>query len=157
LEPEERRIAREEPGPEPGPPERANPAYDRTRYAVTPAAETEVVSRFSPARRAYDLIYLVFAAICAMFILRILLKVLAANTAVAFTAFVYGVTDVLMGPFRGLLPVIANGRNVFELSALFALLVYALLGYLLSRLIAIMFMRDVTVASSTRSGRYRPD
>jgi hypothetical protein len=155
MESEDRRIARDEPGPEPGPPDRTRTTVERE----APAAETEVVSRFSPARRAYDLIYLVFAAICALFLLRIVLKVMAANTAVAFTGFVYGSTDVLMGPFKGLLPVIANGRNVFELSALFAVLVYALLGYLLSRLVAIMFMRDVTVASSSsrRGGRYRPD
>ncbi len=154
MEPVDRHA---EPGPEPGP-DPAVPERERERYPVepvAPASDTEVVSRFSPARRAFELIYLVFAVICGLFILRILLKVLAANTAVAFTGFVYGVTDVLMGPFRGLLPVMGSGRTVLELSALFALLVYALLGYVLSRLVAIMFMRDVTVARKSSGGRYR--
>jgi YggT family protein len=149
-------MAREDPGPQPGP-DPADPAYDptpRPGEPVTSGAETEVVSHFSPARRAYEAIYLVFAAICALLILRIVLKLLAANTAVAFTGFVYGVTDVLMGPFRGLLPVMTSGRTIFELSAIVALFVYALVGYLLARLVALLFMRDVTVAHSRR-GRYR--
>ena len=153
MQPEDKNVR---PGPEPGPypavPDR-EPARDAME-PTSPAADTEIVSRFSPARRAFELIYLVFAVICGLFILRILLKVLAANTAVAFTGFIYGVTDILMGPFRGLLPVMQSGRTALELSALFALLVYALLGYVLSRLVAIMFMRDVTVAQKSR-GRYK--
>lgn len=152
MEPEDS-MARKEPGPDP-----ADPAYDRGRPPMEPEAPaaTEVVSHFSPARRAYEAIYLVFAAICALLILRIVLKLLAANTAVAFTGFIYGITDLLMGPFRGLLPVIANGRTILELSVIVALLVYALIGYLLARLVALMFMRDVTVAQGRR-GRYRTD
>ncbi len=84
MEPVDRHA---EPGPEPGP-DPAVPERERERYPVEPVAppsDTEVVSRFSPARRAFELIYLVFAVVCGLFILRILLKVLAANTAVAFT------------------------------------------------------------------------
>jgi uncharacterized protein YggT (Ycf19 family) len=122
---------------------------------VTSETDSSVVTRFSPARRAYEAIYLIFAVICALLILRIIMKLLAASTAAGFTGFVYGVTDVFMAPFRGLLPVFASGRNVFDFSAIIALLVYVLIGFLLSRLVAIIFMRDVTVAQRRR-GRYRP-
>ena len=121
---------------------------------MTEASGTEVVTRFSPARRAFELVYIIFAAICVLLILRIDLKLLAANTAVAFTGFIYGVTNFFMGPFNGLLPVWVTGRTIFEGSAIIALLVYALIGYLLSRLVAIMFQRDVTVARGSGS-RYR--
>lgn len=121
---------------------------------MTQTSDTSVVTRFSPARRAFELIYLIFAAICVLLLLRIVLKVLAANTAVAFTGFVYGVTNVLMGPFQGLLPTWASGRTILEGSALIALLVYAAIGWLLARLVSIMFLRDVTVAHGSR-GRYR--
>jgi len=140
MEREERHVVREEPGPSP----------------VEAAAETEVVSRWSPSRQAFDLIYLVFAVIDGLILIRILLKVLAANTAVPFTGFVYGVTDWLLAPFHGLLPVIVSGRSVFELSALIGILVYSLLGYVLSRLFAIMFRRDVTVAQNSRTRGFRP-
>jgi uncharacterized protein YggT (Ycf19 family) len=140
MEREESHIVREAPGPGP----------------VEPAAETEVVSRWSPSRQAFDLIYLVFAVIDGLILIRIILKLLAANTAVPFTGFVYGVSDWLLAPFHGLLPVIVSGRSVFEMSALIGLLVYSLLGYVLSRFFAIMFRRDVTVAQNNRSGGFRP-
>ena len=37
-----------------------------------------------------------------------------------------------------------------------AFIVYALLGYVLARLVAIMFMRNVMVSQSSRSRGYRP-
>jgi len=140
MQPEDQPVSRGEPRPTP----------------VVPAPEMEVVSRWSPARRAFDMIYVVFAIIDAFILIRILLKVLAANTAVPFTRFVYGVSDWLLSPFHGLLPTIVNGRSVFEMSALVGFLVYALLGYLAARLIAIMFMRDVTVSQSSRGRSLRP-
>lgn len=121
---------------------------------MTQSSDTQVVTRFSPARRAFELIYLIFAVICVLLLLRVVLKVLAANTAVAFTGFVYGITNFFMAPFQGLLPTWASGRTVLEGSALIALLVYAAVGYLLARLVSIMFLRDVTMAHGSR-GRYR--
>lgn len=135
------RIVREEPGP--------GGSYEEPE--ATAASDTEVVSRFSPARRAYEAIYLVFAIIVAAIIIRVLLKVLGANTAVAFTSFMYGVTDPMLAPFRGILPTFASGRTVFESSALIAILIYGVIGLVLARLVAIMFMRDVTVAHGARS------
>ena len=140
MEREESHIVREEPG----------------RVPPEPPAETEVVSRWSPSRRAFDLIYLVFAVIDGLILIRVVLKVLAANTTVPFTGFVYGVTDWLLAPFHGILPVISNGRSVFEMSALIGLLVYSLLGYVLARLFAVMFRRDVTVAQNSRGQGLRP-
>ncbi len=154
MEHNESRIVHEEPGPDPE--ERAAPSAPMPPAAqAPPPAETEVVSRWSPARRAFDLIYLVFAVIDGLILIRVVLKLLAANTAVPFTGFVYGVSDWLLAPFHGLLPVIVSGRSVFEMSALIGLLVYSLMGYVLSRFFAIMFMRDVTVAQNTR-GTFRP-
>jgi uncharacterized protein YggT (Ycf19 family) len=141
------RIVREEPGP--GGPYPEEPV-------ATAASETEVVSRFSPARRAYEVIYLVFAVIVGAIIIRVVLKVLGANTAVAFTHFMYGVTDPLLAPFRGILPDFVSGRTIFESAALIAILIYGLIGLALARLLAIMFMRDVTVAHGSRSRRIRP-
>jgi len=160
MEREETHIVREDTGPDPvdaGAPG-GSTIREESHYVapVDRVAETEVVTRWSPARRAFDAIYLVFAVIDIFILLRILLKFLAANTAVPFTTFVYGVSDFFLAPFKGLFPVIVNGRSVFELSALVGLLVYALLGYVLARVVAIMFRRDVTVAQHGRRQGYRP-
>lgn len=136
----EERMEREEPGPEMVP-------------GMADTSETEVVSRFSPARRAYETVYLIFAIIVGAILIRLVLKILGANSAVAFTHFMYSVTDPLLAPFRGILPTFASGTTVFESSALIAILIYGLVGIALARLIAIMFMRDVTVAAHGRRSR----
>jgi hypothetical protein len=69
---------------------------------------------------------------------------------------VYDISDALLAPFRNILPVYASGKPVFELSALLAIVVYLRIGYLLARVVAIMFLREVTVSSSSRTSGYRP-
>ena len=158
VEPEDRRI---DPDPEPDREPIDRPYYrDREPYvadngpAVTHASDTSVVTRFSPARRVFELVYLVFAVICVLLLLRVILKLLAANTAVAFTSFIYALSGFFMAPFNGLLPTFTSGRTILEGSAIVALIVYALVGYLLARLMSIFFQRDVTVTHGSR-GRYR--
>lgn len=153
MEREERRIEREDPAP--GGPYRDPVTPERPMGSAT--SDSEVVSRFSPARRAYETIYLIFAVIVGAIVIRVILKVLGASTGVAFTHFMYNVTDPLLAPFRGILPTFVSGTTVFESSALIAILIYGLIGIALARLVAIMFMRDVTVAHSARSRRIRPE
>ena len=163
MEPEER-IEREEPGP--GGPYREHRLhhYGDSDYYDEPAEvgthETDVVSRFSPASRAYETIYVIFAIVVGAIFIRVLLKLLGATTVVAFTTFMYGVTDPLLAPFRGLLPTFVSGRMVVETTSLFAILIYGLIGIALARLVALMFRREVTVAGHgrrTRRVRPRPD
>lgn len=122
---------------------------------VVPADSSEVVSNFNPGRRAVELIYLVFGVIDGLLLIRVVLKLLGANTAAGFTRWTYGVTDVFLAPFRNLLPAIGTEQSVLEMSVIVAILVYALIGWVLARLMAIIFFRNVTVASR-RSGRLGP-
>ncbi len=68
--------------------------------------------------------------------LRIILKLLGARTAAPFVTWVYETTKPLLSPFEGMFPssTLAGGF-VIEVSALFALLVYAFLGFLLQSII----------------------
>src|SRR5438876_9805224 len=113
MEPEERNI-REEPGP--GGPYREHHMHrdDDPDFAGPTAVssdETDVVSRFSPARGGYETMYVLFAIIVGAIFIRVLVKVLGANTAVAFTQFMSGVTDTLLATFRGLLMTLVCGRR----------------------------------------------
>ena len=119
-----------------------------------PIASSEVVSTFNPGRRAMELIYLVFGVIDGLLLIRLVLKLLRANQSAAFTQWVYNVTDFFLAPFRNLLPTIGNNQSQLEMSVVVAVLVYALIGWVLARLIAILFFRNVTVAR--RSDRLRP-
>jgi uncharacterized protein YggT (Ycf19 family) len=107
---------------------------------------SEVVSTVNPGRRAMDLVYLFFGVIDGLLLIRLVLKLLGANTAAGFTQWVYSVTDVLLAPFRNLLPTIGSEHSVLEMSVVVAILVYALIAWVVARLMAIIFFRDVTVA-----------
>jgi uncharacterized protein YggT (Ycf19 family) len=113
---------------------------------MAPGGSSEVVSRVNPGRRAMDLIYLFFGVIDGLLLIRLVLKLLGANTAAGFTQWTYGVTDVLLAPFRNLLPTIGTEHSQLEMSLVVAILVYALIAWALARLMAIIFFRDVTVA-----------
>lgn len=64
--------------------------------------------------------------------LRIILKLLGARTAAPFVTWVYETTKPLLAPFEGMFPTSTlAGGLVIEASALFALLVYVFLGFLL--------------------------
>jgi uncharacterized protein YggT (Ycf19 family) len=127
--------------------------------AVGPVAESAdiVRSSVSPGRRAVDLIYLFFGVINALLLIRIVLKMLAANPLSGFASFVYSITDIFLAPFRNLLPAVTSGRAVLELSAVIAISVYALIGWGLARLVAIMMSASVTVSHRTQSHRPRPE
>lgn len=74
-----------------------------------------------------------------MILLRMLLKLIAANPNSVFTQLVYGFTDLFLWPFTGLVgsPSAGNGM-VLEISSFFALLVYAVLAWVAVQLIQIL-------------------
>lgn len=118
------------------------------------ASSSEVVSNFNPGRRAVELIYLVFGVIDGLLLIRLLLKLMGANPDAGFASWIYGVTGVLLAPFRGLLPTVGNTQSQLEMSVVIAIVVYALIGWVLARLFLILFFRNVTVAR--RSSGFRP-
>jgi uncharacterized protein YggT (Ycf19 family) len=140
--------------------------HEESRVTRDPGAgpitdSAEVTTSVTPARRATELIYLVFGIIDGMLLIRLVLKLLGANPQAGFTSFVYGLTDVFMAPFRNLLPAVGSGSSgaVLETSVLIAIIVYALIGWVLTRLVAIIFFGNVTVArrSSREIGGPRPN
>lgn len=123
------------------------------RGPAEPVETSEMMSD-NPGWRASQLVYLLFGVIDGLLLIRLVLKLLAANPHSPFASWIYGVTDFFLAPFRNLLPSIGNEQSVLEVSVLVAILVYALLGWALERFVAVVFYRNVTV--SRRSGRYRP-
>lgn len=130
-----------------------------TSGGVAPVAEarTEYVSRVSPGRRALEIIYLVFGIVDGLLFVRLLLKMLGTNPDAPFSSFIYGLTDFLLGPFRGMLPATVSGRTIFEASVLIAILVYALLAWVLAKIVEIAYSRSVAVARRSSSRDIRPD
>ena len=70
------------------------------------------------------------------FAVKFLLPELAANPEAAFTQFLYGITDPFVAPFQGVFPQPQSHGSVLELSSLLAIIIYALLAYVIVRVIA---------------------
>src|ERR1051325_7842237 len=83
---------------------------------MVPARSSQGVSTVNPGRRAMDLIYLFFGVIDGLLLIRLVLKLLGANSCAGFTQWTYAVTDVLLAPFRNLLPTIGNAHSQLEMS-----------------------------------------
>ncbi|HKW06576.1 MAG TPA: YggT family protein [Candidatus Dormibacteraeota bacterium] len=119
------------------------------------AADSEVVSSFNPGWRAVQLVYLVFGVIDGLLVIRLILKLLGANPTAGFSNWVYNVTAFFLAPFKNILPTIGTDQSQLEMSVVLAILVYALIGWAIGRLVAILFYRNVTVARRSRDMRPR--
>jgi uncharacterized protein YggT (Ycf19 family) len=94
-------------------------------------------------------IYLIFGFIEAVLLIRIVLKALGANADAGFAQLLYGITAPIVAPFVGLFgtPQAATGATL-ELNSLIALVIYALVGWLLARVAWLAFgeARSASVA-----------
>lgn len=93
-----------------------------------------------------------FLALVEIFLgLRVLLRFFAANPSNHFVSWIYNSSDVLMQPFRGIFPPTVIGRDhVIDFSALFAMLVYALIAMAFAALAAWLTPRDRTTVVEKR-------
>ena len=74
-----------------------------------------------------------------MLAFRIVLLLLGASSSSQFVAWVYGVTDSLIGPFSGAFANWNIGGMVLDISALFAMIGYVIIAWLLIRLVSFLF------------------
>lgn len=76
------------------------------------------------------LINLVLGIVEIILSLRLILKFLGANSGAPFVRWLYATSVPLLQPFQGIFPTpTLEGRFTLEFSTLFALVVYALIGY----------------------------
>ena len=88
-----------------------------------------------------QIVWLLFGLLEALIALRIGLKLIGANPANPFAAFIYALTGIFLWPFAGLVGNPGAGRLVLEVSSLVGLLVYALVAWALVKLIWVLFYR----------------
>jgi hypothetical protein len=128
-----------------------------TGTGVPVADDSEVVSTVAPARRAIEVVYLVFGIIDGLLLVRLVLKLLGASTLASFSGFIYGLTDFFMAPFKGLFAAVVNGKTIFEPSVVVAILIYGLIAVMLAKILEITLSRRVTVAHRRTSRDYKPN
>lgn len=92
-----------------------------------------------PIAKAGQIVWFFIGAINLLLALRMVLALLGANPANAFADFIYSLSNVFVAPFRGLLQVgtIELGVSRFEVETLVAIIVYALLGWGIVKLLSL--------------------
>jgi YggT family protein len=94
--------------------------------------------------RVTQVLWLLFGFLEALIGIRIVLKLIGANPAAFFSVMIYGITDVFLWPFAGLTPNPGVGAYQLEVTSIIGVIVYALIGLGLTRLIWVLFYRPDT-------------
>jgi uncharacterized protein YggT (Ycf19 family) len=91
--------------------------------------------------RAVQLVWFITGLVDVLVALRFGMKLLGASTVSEFTRFIYGVSEPLVAPFRGIFPTTGQGTYILEPASLVAIVIYALIGWGIVSLIVIMSTR----------------
>lgn len=106
----------------------------RERESVV-VREDRTVSSNTLVRRA---IWYIIGFINILLLLRIVLLLLAANQENGFVSFIYTVSELFAMPFYGIFSYTpAYGSSVFEVSSAFAILIYLLVGWGITKLLTL--------------------
>lgn len=93
------------------------------------------VRRDSAVARVNQIVYLALGILEGLLIIRFVLKLLAANPDAGFTSTIYALSDPFVGPFNGVFATPQSRGIVLDLAAVLAMIVYALIGWAIARLI----------------------
>lgn len=92
--------------------------------------------------KATQIIWLLLGILEAVIALRILFKLIGVNGANPFAKLLYGVTDLFLSPFVGLIGTPFAGNMVLEISSVIAMIVYLLLGWAFVKSVYVLFYRS---------------
>ena len=102
--------------------------------------------------KATQLIWLLLGILEALIALRIGLKLIGANPDSPIVALIYGFTGLFLFPFTGLVSSPTAGGMVLELPSMFAMLIYALIAWVVERIVWLAFYRPQSrVVGTTRT------
>jgi uncharacterized protein YggT (Ycf19 family) len=105
-------------------------------------------------------VYIVVMVNLVLLTLGFFLQLFGASTDAEFTRWVYRNVERIMEPFRGMFPSRATDQSVLDVSLLFAMVVYSLVGlavhalvtWLTDRIVARRRLQHVAVASAQATG-----
>jgi YggT family protein len=105
-----------------------------------------VVDDAAAAQRSFTyqitaLLWLLFGALEGLLGLRLILKLLASNPSNPFAQLVYGLSDLFVWPFIGLTVTPSAAGIVVEIHTIIAMVVYAILAWLVISLVRILLYR----------------
>jgi len=85
-----------------------------------------------------EFIWLVFGVVEGLIGLRVLFRLMAASEENPFASFIYGITQALVLPFKGLVVTPSVEGFVLEIPSIIGMLVYALFAFAIARIVWIL-------------------
>ena len=124
------------------------PGYEETEQVIHDVAAERRLSFFQAQRTVWTIL-----TVLEVFLgLRFFLKWIAANPDSGFAVFLYGLTDLILAPFAGLVGNPTNGDSIFEVTTLHAMAIYALLFWVVLRVLMLTAYRpSASAITVTRS------
>jgi len=101
---------------------------------------TPVAPRSTTGWTIHRTVMLIFGIIFALIALRVLLLLLGANTGNAIVDGIYGITEPLVAPFRGIFSIDTvrpTGKSILDVGALVAIVGWVLIGVLIDAILRI--------------------
>jgi len=102
------------------------------------ATATPNDSKTYTAFKTYQVVYFLFGLIELLLILRFVLKLFGANSASGFVSFIYSLSDLFVAPFFGIFRPLVTTGSVVEWSTVVAMIVYAILAYIIAKVIEVL-------------------
>lgn len=118
-----------------------------------PAPEELEIRRRRRLAKWNQIITLIFVMLELAILFRVGLKLIAANPASPFAAFMYQMTGPFLAPFAGLTVTPAADGSVLEIPALIAMAAYGALYFLIIRILWLIFYP----AKARDAAKYEPD
>ncbi len=128
--PEEERILREE-----------RRLRDEERRLRLEEERFETIRRETVVTRAVNIVYYLVGALLILLMLRFILRLFAANTENLFARVIYDLSEPFVAPFSTLFisPTLGGSAAIFDVNLLIAMLVYALMAWLVGRFIRLIW------------------
>jgi hypothetical protein len=104
--------------------------------------------------RVWQVIWLVVGIVEGLIAIRFVLRLLGANPDAGFAQLIYGLTAPLVAPFVGLFGTPRFEGSAFEFTSLVAMVVYALLAWVIVKVVS-MFFSETRTGVLTQRTHYR--
>lgn len=101
------------------------------------------------ASRISQVVWTIVGFIEALIAIRFILKLIGANAGNGFVNFIYGFSDFFVKPFLGIVSDPTSGNSILEVNSLIAMLVYLVLGWVVIRIVWLIY--DVTAPTRTET------
>ena|SRR5437764_514315 len=106
-------------------------------------------TRYTAIYRVQQAVYLFFGVIEVLIAIRFLLRLFGANQGAPFTSAMLAITAPFVAPFFGVFPNAAVSGSVFEPASILAIIIYALLAWVIAKVVWLLFARDGSAVSSS--------